>query len=160
MSEKLSDTVLVIGLGSPIMTDDAVGLRIADAVEKMDISGVEVKQEAIGGLDIIPLIRGYRNVIIVDAIKTGAYAPGTVIIFDPEDFEPTVANASAHEFNLATAMHIGRQLEPDMMPDTVKFVAVEVLDIMTLGETMTEDVEAALPAAVDTVVNMIRTFQM
>jgi len=160
MSEKLSDTVLVIGLGSPIMTDDAVGLRIADAVEKMDISGVEVKQEAIGGLDIIPLIRGYRNVIIVDAIKTGAYAPGTVIIFDPEDFEPTVANASAHEFNLATAMHIGRQLEPDMMPDTVKFVAVEVLDIMTLGETMTEDVEAALPDAVDTVVNMIRTFQM
>ncbi|MCL1984167.1 MAG: hypothetical protein FWG58_02055, partial [Methanomassiliicoccaceae archaeon] len=63
---RLSDIVLVIGLGSPIMTDDAIGLRVADAVEGMQIPGVETRQEAIGGLDIIPLISGHRNVIIVD----------------------------------------------------------------------------------------------
>jgi len=159
MGDRLSDVILVIGLGSPIMSDDAIGLRVAEAVERMGLPDVKVEQEAIGGLDIIPLIRGYRNVIIVDAIKTGAYEPGTIIIFCPEDFEPTVANASAHEFNLATAMHIGRQLEPDMMPETVKFIAIEVSDIMTVSESMTGAVESALPEAVDVVVDVIKGFQ-
>jgi len=155
MSGELSDTVLVIGLGSPIMTDDAVGLKVADAIEAMNMDDVETRQEAIGGLDIIPMIMGYRNVIIVDAIKTGACEPGTVIIFDPEDFEPTVANASAHEINLATAMHMGRQLEPENMPVSVKFVAIEVSDIMTVSETMTEAVSNAVPNAVEAVLELI-----
>jgi hydrogenase maturation protease len=156
----LSGIVLVIGLGSPIMTDDAIGLKVADAIGSMNVENVETKQEAIGGLDIIPIMMGYRNVIIVDAIKTGMYEPGTVIIFDPEDFEPTVSNASAHEINLATAMHMGRQLEPESMPVSVKFVAVEVSDIMTVGETMTEAVSNALPDAVDAVLDIIKGIQM
>ncbi|MDR0198704.1 MAG: hydrogenase maturation protease [Methanomassiliicoccaceae archaeon] len=156
---RLSDNVLVIGLGSPIMTDDAIGLKVAEAVEFMGLPNVETLQEAIGGLDIIPLIMGYRNVIIVDAIRTNACRPGTIIIFDPEDFEPTVANASAHEMNLATAMRIGRQYDPDGMPESVRFVAIEVEDIMTVGETMTDDVSKALPDAVETVLQMIREIQ-
>jgi hydrogenase maturation protease len=153
--EKLSDTILVIGLGSPIMTDDAVGLRIADAIEKMNLDRVETRQEAIGGLDIIPMITGYGNVIIADAVITREHEPGTVIIFDPNDFEATVANASAHEFNLTTALKIGKQLDPDMMPRIVRFVAVEVSDIMTVSEKMTDAVEKALPDAVGAVVAMI-----
>jgi hydrogenase maturation protease len=156
---RLSDKILVIGLGSPIMSDDAVGLRVADAVGSMNIENVETRQEAVGGLDIIPMLLGHRNVIIVDAIKTDAYEPGTVMIFDPEDFESTVASASAHEVNLATAMRIGRQYDPDNMPESVKFVAVEVSDIVTVGETMTDDVEAALPDAADAVLSIIREIQ-
>jgi hydrogenase maturation protease len=159
MNARLSDTILVIGLGSPIMTDDAIGLKVVDAIESMNQRGIETRQEAIGGLDIIPILLGYRNVIIVDAIKTGAYAPGTVIIFDPEDFEPTVGNASAHGVNLATAMHIGRQLEPEGMPESVKFVAIEVSDIITVSETMTDAVNSALPDAVDAVLKIIDDIQ-
>jgi hydrogenase maturation protease len=160
MTCELSDTVLVIGLGSPIMTDDAIGLKVAELIGSMRLDNVEVMQEAIGGLDIIPMIMGYRNVIIVDAIKTGACEPGTVIIFDPEDFEPTVTNASAHEINLATAMQMGRQLEPESMPLSVRFVAIEVSDIMTVGETMTEAVSDALPRAAEAVLDLIKEAQM
>ncbi|MDR0778512.1 MAG: hydrogenase maturation protease [Methanomassiliicoccaceae archaeon] len=157
---KLSDTILVIGLGSPIMTDDAIGLKVVDTIGSMGLRNIETQQEAIGGLDIIPVILGYRNVIIVDAIKTGSYAPGTVIIFDPEDFEPTVGNASAHGVNLATAMHIGRQLEPEGMPESVKFVAIEVSDIITVSESMTDAVASALPDAVNAVLDIIGNIQM
>ena len=158
-TSELSDTVLVIGLGNPIMTDDAIGLKVAETIESIGIANVETRQEAIGGLDIIPLITGYRNVIIVDAIKTGLYEPGTVIVFNPEDFEPTVANVSAHGINLTTAMHIGRQLEPESMPESVRFVAVEVSDLVTVSEIMTEAVSNALPDAVDTVLKMIGDIQ-
>jgi hydrogenase maturation protease len=151
----LSDVILVIGLGSPIMSDDAVGLKVAER----KIPGVETRQEAIGGLDIIPVLYGYRNAVIVDAIKTGAYPPGTILIFDPEDFEPTVGDASAHSINLATAMHMGRSLDPENMPESVRFVAVEVEDIQTVSETMTYAVEKAVPKATDAVIHIIEEFR-
>ncbi|MCL1904539.1 MAG: hydrogenase maturation protease [Methanomassiliicoccaceae archaeon] len=157
---RLSEKVLVIGLGSPIMTDDAIGLRVAGAVEDMRLPNVETRQEAIGGLDIIPVISGYRNVVIVDAIRTCMYDPGTVIIFDPKDFEPTVTNASAHEMNLATALKIGKLMDPENMPESVVFVGIEVQDIMTVSEKMTEKVEDALPDAVGTVLDIIKNIQM
>ena len=157
--DERSDNILVIGLGSPIMSDDAVGLEVSERIENMNLPGVETRQEAIGGLDIIPVLWGYRHAIIVDAIQTKQYEPGTVMIFDPEDFAPTITNASAHDFNLATAMKIGRDMEPEQMPDKVIFVAIEVEDIQTMNEGMTEKVEASVGPATDAVLHYIEEFQ-
>lgn len=151
--------LLVVGLGSPIMSDDAVGLVVAQKVEDMGMPDVDVAMEAIGGLDIIPVIRGYRDVVIVDAIQTQQYDPGTVMIFDPEDFEPTIVPASAHDVNLATAMKIGRDTEPENMPDRVKFVAIEAADLVTVHEGMTPAVDATVDNAVDAVLHYLDEFR-
>ena len=156
---KLSDRILIVGLGSPIMSDDAIGLRVIDEIDKIKPDYVDTRQEAIGGLDIIPVISGYRYAIIVDAIQTRMYAPGTVMMFNPEDFEPTIGNSSAHEVNLATAMSIGRQMDPESMPVAVRFVAIEVEDMQTISETMTEAVQKALPHAVDAVMHYAKEFR-
>ena len=158
-SEQTEDVILVVGLGSPIMSDDAIGLMVAQRIEDMHLDRVETRQEAVGGLDIIPVLWGYRHAVIVDAIKTEQYEPGTIMIFDPEDFEPTITNASAHDINLATAMAIGRDMEPEQMPVSVRFVAVEVEDLQTMNEGLTPKVEAALDKAVDAVRYLIDEFQ-
>jgi hydrogenase maturation protease len=150
-----SDTVLIIGLGSPIMTDDAIGLEVVQEIEDMHLDGVETRQEAVGGLDIIPLMWGYRNVIIVDAIQTEMYDPGTIMFFDPEDFDETIGDASAHDINLATAMRIGREMEPEMMPDKVCFIAIEAEDIGTVNEGMTPRLVEAKPSAVRAVLHQL-----
>ena len=158
-SEQTDDVILVVGLGSPIMSDDAIGLIVAQKIEDMHLDKVETRQEAVGGLDIIPVLWGYRHAIIVDAIKTEQYEPGTIMIFDPEDFEPTITNASAHDINLATAMAIGRDMEPEQMPVSVRFVAIEVEDLQTMREGLTEKVEAAVEPAVNAVKYLIDEFQ-
>ena len=158
-SEQTDDVILVVGLGSPIMSDDAIGLIVAQRIEDMHLEKVETRQEAVGGLDIIPVLWGYRHAIIVDAIKTEQYEPGTIMIFDPEDFEPTITNASAHDINLATAMAIGRDMEPEQMPVSVRFVAIEVEDLQTMREGLTEKVEAATDSAVNAVKYLIDEFQ-
>ncbi len=157
--DERTDTVLIVGLGSPIMSDDAIGLEVVDEIERMGLPGVETRQEAIGGLDIIPVLWGYRNVIIVDAIQTRQYEPGTVMFFDPEDFDDTIGDASAHDINLATAMRIGRQVEPEMMPDKVRFVAVEAEDIATVNEGMTPKLIEAKPRAVEAVLHLLKEIQ-
>jgi hydrogenase maturation protease len=155
MKKKLNDRFMIIGLGSPIMTDDAVGLRVVQAISDMHLKKVDTLQEAVGGLEILPMIRGYRNVIIVDAIQTYQQKPGTVMIYDPDDFDETVGNTFAHDINLATALKIGEQMDPDTMPDKVMFIAVEVQDIQTMSETMTPEVEASVGPAINAVLYLM-----
>lgn len=158
-SEETEEKILVVGLGSPIMSDDAIGLIVAQKIEDMHLENVETRQEAVGGLDIIPVLWGYRHAIIVDSIKTEQYEPGTIMIFDPEDFEPTITNASAHDINLATAMKIGRDMEPEQMPVSVRFVAMEVEDLQTMQEKLTPKVEAAQDSMVNAVKYLIDEFK-
>lgn len=147
--------IAVVGLGSPIMCDDAVGLRVSQAIDDMRIEGVDCFQEAVGGLDILPVIHGYSHAIIVDAIQTGEYGPGTVLIYREEDFDSAVAHASTHDVNLPTAIKIGRQMDPELMPETIEFVAIEVQDIKTVTEIMTLEVEAAVDSAKSAVLHLI-----
>lgn len=159
MTQKLNDRIVVIGLGSPVMSDDAIGLEISKAIEELNLPDVDTRQEAIGGLDILPMIHGYKHAIIVDAIQTFEYGPGTVLLFNPEDFDSTISDASAHEVNLATALRIGRELDPDIMPKSIKFVAIEVEDIQTMSEEMTPSVLAAVNSAKDAVLHIISEFR-
>jgi len=156
---KLSDRTIVIGLGSPIMCDDAVGLKVSEAVESLRLRDVDTLQEAIGGLEILPMISGYRFAIIVDAILTGEYEPGTILIFEPESFDCTVANVPAHDMNLATAIKIGRQMDNSVMPEIIRFVAIEVEDLQTMSEEMTPKVAASVEHAKDAVLHLISEFK-
>ena len=56
-------------------------------------------------------------------------------------------------------MRIGRQVEPEMMPESVRFVAIEVEDIQTVHEGMTPKVIEAKPRAVDAVLHLIDEFR-
>ncbi len=152
-------TIAVVGLGSPIMCDDAVGLRVSQAIEDMHLDDVDCHQEAVGGLDILPVIHGYRMAIIVDAIQTGEYAPGTIMIFSESDFDSKIAEASSHDVNLPTAIRIGRQMDPDIMPERIMYIAIEVQDIKTVTETMTPELEAAVPSACNAVQHLISEFK-
>jgi hydrogenase maturation protease len=157
--EKLADKTIVIGLGSPIMSDDAVGLKVSEAVSEMNMPDVDTLQEAIGGLEILPMISGYRFAVIVDAVQTFEHKPGTVLIFDPESFDHTVANVPAHDINLATAIKMGRQMDNSVMPEIIKFVAVEVEDLQTMSEDMTPLVAAAVLPARNAVLHLISSFR-
>lgn len=151
--------IVVVGLGSPIMCDDAVGLRISENIEKMGLENVDCCQEAIGGLDILPVIHGYDYAVIADAIQTMQYEPGTVMLFSESDFDEAIADAATHDVNLPTALRIGRSMDPDIMPREVKFVAVEVQDIKTVTETMTPVVEASVDSATDAALHIIEEFR-
>ena len=141
------------------MSDDAVGLKVSEAVEELKMPDVDTLQEAVGGLDIIPMLSGYRFAVIVDAIQTRTYEPGTVLIFDPESFDSTIADVPAHDVNLATAIRIGRELDNSVMPDIIKFVAIEVDDLQTVSEEMTPLVVSAVDPAKNAVLHLISEFR-
>ncbi|AGI48262.1 hydrogenase maturation protease [Thermoplasmatales archaeon BRNA1] len=156
----LNGRIRVIGLGSPVMTDDSVGLRVSEDIERMGMDDVDCCQEAVGGLELLPLMKGYSYVVIVDAIQTFQYDPGTILIFDVADFESTVNNGMpAHDINVATAIGIGRQMDPDSMPLQVRFVAMEIKDMQTMSEELTPIVASKESSMVDAALHVMDLFR-
>jgi hydrogenase maturation protease len=146
---------LVLGIGSPVVTDDAIGFHIVDRIRSMNLESVDLEEASTSGLDLIEMMLDYQLVIVADAIVTTNYAPGTVMVLTEESFSATIHGTNPHEVNVGTALELGRKLEPERMPKEIFFVAVEVNDVYTVGETMTQEVEAALPEAVQTVLDLI-----
>ena len=70
---------LVLGLGNPIVTDDAVGLRVAQALKPLltHCPDIDISEDHWGGLRLMERMVGYNRAIIIDAICTGSL-PGTI----------------------------------------------------------------------------------
>jgi hydrogenase maturation protease len=141
-------TTLVVGLGNPILGDDGVGWRVAERVrEAVDDPDVAVLCLSLGGLSLVEHLAGYRKVMIVDAMTTGA-PPGTLHRFAAGAAEEPGAQhtASVHDLSLASALALGRELGLDL-PAEIRVVGVEAAPEFEFGETLSEAVARALPEA-------------
>jgi hydrogenase maturation protease len=151
--------ILILGLGNPLVTDDSVGLRVAEELKPL-LAGrtdVEVSEDYWGGLRLMERMIGFDRAIVIDAIRTGA-APGTIHLLTPDGI-PTQRSASAHDVNLTTALELGRRADAHLPENKhICLVGIEADDILTFGEQCTPAVAAAIPRAVDTALEVLATF--
>jgi hydrogenase maturation protease len=155
MAGAMNGRKLVLGIGSPIMCDDAIGLRVLQELEHRGVEGVDLREACASGLDLIEMMIDYDLVIVVDAIINSSNPPGTVMVLSPEDFSDTVHGTNPHEANIATTLELGRTLEPERFPKRIIFVAVEANDVFTVSEEMTPELEAALDGTVEKVLQLL-----
>ncbi len=142
---------LVLGLGNPILSDDAVGIRVAQELGgKLDDPQVTVAETSEAGLSLLDAIVGYDEVIIIDAVQTEEGRPGQIHCMGTEDFSFTKRFTPPHQINLATSLELGNALNL-AMPRKITIFAVEAVDVTTFSERCTPQVEQAIPK----VVNMV-----
>jgi len=146
----------IIGLGNPVLSDDAVGLHIVQRAKVLldDLSEhVDFKENYSGGFDMLYDVIGYDRIIIVDCIITGTCEPGTCITYTLDDFYnlEQVRPFNSHSVNLPTIIEIGRKYDYQM-PDEIIILGIEVKDIETFSEKMTDKVDSSI----DTIVGEIR----
>ncbi|HEY3450592.1 MAG TPA: hydrogenase maturation protease [Myxococcales bacterium] len=138
---------LLVGMGNPILRDDAVGVRLAhDVAARLGaVPGLDVVEEcSVGGLNLLEVVKGYDRVVVLDSIKAGGQ-PGHWYRFDGTALRATMNLRNVHDVNLATALELGRRLGMHVpTPEEVHVFAVEVLDNFTFDERMSEPVEAGL----------------
>jgi len=146
---------LVLGVGNPILSDDGVGIHIARALKERKLAGVTVEELAASGLELLDMVVGYDEVIIIDAIQTKNGRPGDFYELEEEDFEKSIHGSSPHGINIATALALGRKIVPEKMPRRILFVAVEADDVVNVSERLTEKVQKAVPEILDKIVKDI-----
>lgn len=138
---------IVIGLGNPLLGDDGVGWRIAEALRQE--TNVEVDCLAVGGLALMERLVGYQRAILVDAIYTGTQPEGTITCCALEDLPAPAGGhlASAHDASLAVAFQVGRALRAEL-PEQVIVLAVEAARVYDFSTELSPAVAAAVPRAV------------
>jgi hydrogenase maturation protease len=147
---------LVLGLGNPILTDDGVGLQVAQELEgRLDPEEVTVIKTSLAGLDMLDLLAGYDRAIIIDAIQTAGGKTGRIYRLDLETLDATRHTASPHDVNLATALELGKRLGLDL-PRRIDIFAIEAADTDSFGEGCTPKVAEAIPCCVEIITQELK----
>jgi hydrogenase maturation protease len=143
---------LVLGLGNTILSDDGVGIRVAEELKNgLEQDEVTVAEASVAGLDILELLAPYDRAIIVDAIQTRGGRVGQVYRLEPEAFTATQHASSPHDVDFPTALELGKRLGIPI-PSRIVIFAVEVGDVTTFNEKCTAEVEQTISS----VVGMVR----
>jgi hydrogenase maturation protease len=136
---------VLIGVGNPYRRDDGVGPAVAEAVaaELGADAGVTVRLGDGDPTRLMDAWAGCAVAVVVDAVVSGA-TPGTVHI--DADVPLPGRGLSSHAGGVADAIALSRLL--DRMPQRLVLIGVEAADT-SLGEGLTPEVVAAVPAAVE-----------
>jgi hydrogenase maturation protease len=138
--------VLVLCLGNPLRGDDAVALHVAWALERAPEPGAEVRTSSRSGLYLLDDMEGFEQVVVVDAVQTGAHPPGQVHALPLEALHAP-GGPSPHALGLPSALQLARAAGAPV-PRHVELVLVEAVELAEVGEGLSPAVAAAVPRAV------------
>src|SRR6266567_615192 len=145
-------TTIIIGVGNPVIADDALGLVAARCIRKRlpMASWLTVAEIHNGGLELMEAMVGYDHAFVVDAIVTGG-RPGTIYRLEVDQLAATRNACTSHSGTLSSALELGR-LSGVKLPRDVRIWAVEADDVATFCESLTAEVEAAVADVVSEIV--------
>ncbi len=147
---------VIIGLGNPLLGDDAVGPRVARRVhELLGSPDSELRELAVGGIELMETIIGYRKAVVIDAIITENGTPGTFYLLDLGRCPAATPAGMSHGIGLMEGLRLGRLL--NLAVPEVRVYAIEVLDPFTFG-AMTGQVESAVPHIAHEIASEVRPY--
>ena len=129
---------VIVGVGNPILGDDAVGLEVAKRLNGK--INADVKFAVAGGLELAEMIAEYELAIIIDAVK----GRKGVVEIDVEEYEESVAN---HDIAFPSAYRI---LSRYIKMPKVRVVGIGI-DGMEVREGLSEEIKKLVPVAVEKV---------
>ena len=155
-------TILVIGLGNPILGDDGAGWRVAEEIARETANNPEIEADcaSLGGLSLMERLTGSEHVILVDTIYTGKKTIGTVSVFPLSELPDMSAGhtTAVHDTSLRNALSVGRSMNIPLPSDQdVLIVAIEAENVFDFSETLSSQVETAVPHAVKAVLQLIHS---
>jgi hydrogenase maturation protease len=155
--------ILVLGLGNPILTDDGIGVLVAEEVRARlpEDTSIDISEVSVGGLTLMESMIGYDRVILVDAFqRLDGCCPGKVhkmSLDDLRSISPTQHSASPHDASLVTAIETGRRMGIQL-PEEITIFAIEVENVMDFSDHPTPSVAAVIPQVIESVLDEITLY--
>jgi hydrogenase maturation protease len=153
---------VVIGLGNPILGDDGVGWRVAEAFKQLLLAHpfsyqVEVDCLSVGGLSLMERLIGADRAIIIDAVSLKGKLQGEVSVFELEQLPDLAAGhiTSAHDTSLPNAIQVGRSMGAHL-PERVTVVGVQAHNLFEFSEELSPPVAEAVPRATQAVIHLLQ----
>jgi hydrogenase maturation protease len=112
---------LIIGCGNTDRSDDGAGILVARRLRSLGLNAIEHSGD---GLALIELWHGFDDVVVVDAMMSGA-EPGSVATWDPVSQPVCSENwrCSSHVFGPAEAIELARVI--GRLPEQIRIYGIE-----------------------------------
>lgn len=149
------DTILVLGLGNILLSDEAVGVRVVEALQGdpgIEGLGLKLMDGGTMGLSLMVDMEDADALIIIDAALLGK-GPGAVDVFEGEAMDRFLRHRgrSPHDIGLDDILD-GLRLR-EAIPEHRALVGIQP-ETLTVGEHLTPAVFAALSTACAAVKNL------
>jgi hydrogenase maturation protease len=154
---KSRDTILVIGIGNEFRSDDAAGLIAARRIKELGLTDVNIAESDGDGARLMDLWYGRKQVILIDAVQSGA-KPGTLhVIEEGKDIHSMeLFRFSTHTFGILQALKLSEAL--DILPGKITIYGIEGGSFAS-GAGLTSEVEHAVTNVETLVHNQVLKLQ-
>ncbi len=143
----------VIGIGHALGGDDFVGIKIVEELSKeVALEGVEFLV-TMDPSDLLHMLEGAKSVIIVDAIV--GCNPGNFSVYTPEEFKNRKTAISTHGFDVITSLEAAKKIGTNIT-ENIRIVGICAKEFRILDDTISEELNIAIPKVKSTILELIR----
>jgi len=150
---------LVLGIGNTLLTDEGAGVHVLDALREACPEPEDVTYLDGGTLSfaLAGEVGDADNLIVIDSAQLKS-APGTVACMTNEDMDAFLGSCkrSVHEVGLLDLLDMARLT--GSLPRQRALVAIQP-DTIDWGDSPTEPVAAAIPLAVEQVIELMEHYR-
>ncbi len=153
MTGKTQHKILILGIGNILMSDEGVGIRVIEKLER-DYTlppNVTLLDGGTAGYALLDIIQEYEKVIIIDAVL-GGREPGTIYRLTADDIltKPDL-KLSGHQIDLSEVIALAKKLGE--LPELL-LLGVEPGN-MDYSTELGSDVSGAMDRLIETVLNEV-----
>jgi hydrogenase maturation protease len=151
----MADKTLVLGIGNTLLSDEGVGVRMLDWMQRHfpALTGIRYLDGGTLSFTLAPYIEDADNLIVIDAAELDA-APGTVQVFADAEMDRFAGKTkrSVHEVSLGDLLAIAHL--SGAMPANRALVAIQPR-VVDWGNRLSNPVKQALPEVANRVLALL-----
>ena len=147
--------ILVLGIGNLLLSDEAIGVRIIEALSQhyAFTPEIDIVDGGTAGMELIDTMANREHLIVADAVLTGS-APGTVTVLRNDDVPALFTRKiSPHQLGLSDVL-MALRLTGEF-PRQLTLVGVEPASLEP-AITLSASVEQAVVPAMQTILGVLR----
>ena len=151
--------IMILGVGNILLSDDGVGIRVIEKLDKeYDFpDNVSVIDGGVLGINLFGVISSADYLIIVDTVLNNG-KPGDLHRLTGKDIPARIrAKNSLHEVDLVESITLFQLM--DHSPETV-IIGIEPEDIETMNPELTDIVREKVDDLVNAVLNELKQFNL
>ena len=148
--------ILVLGIGNVLLTDEGIGVRALNELERRYTfpENVELLDGGTAGIELLRHIRNRDYLIIIDAMKFDQ-EPGTVSRVEGQDVPAAFrTRISPHQLGLSDLL--AAAMLTDELPKNLVLFGVEP-ESLNIGLDLTDTVEASLEKLTGAILEELRS---
>jgi hydrogenase maturation protease len=142
--------ILVLGIGNLIMSDDGVGVKVVQRLQReyCFTESVEILDGGTLGLDLLPKLEGIDCLIVVDAVETGEI-PGTCVRLTGQELPIALeTKVSPHQMGLKDLLSVAELL--GHAPREMVLIGVQPSSI-EMDTELTPEIEVKVEVLLDNI---------